>query len=74
MKQNVLFVCTANQQRSPTAEEIYSDDRRFNVKPAGTSQLANQPVTAELVRWADLVVAMEDGHAQSIRDRFERHL
>jgi len=34
-KRNVLFVCTANQQRRPTAEELYRNDRRFTVRSAG---------------------------------------
>jgi len=71
-KQKVLFVCTANQQRSPTAEELYRNDRRFQVKSAGTSRLATQQVDESLVQWADIVVAMEAHHAQSIRERFPR--
>ncbi|MFW5684455.1 MAG: protein tyrosine phosphatase [Spirochaetota bacterium] len=67
---NVLFVCTANQQRSPTAEELYRDDPRFNVASAGTSRLANTPVTAELLDWADLVVVMEEDHRRAITTRF----
>ena len=69
-QKNVLFVCTANQQRSPTAEEIYRNDRRFAVRSAGTHMLANRQVTNELVRWADLIVVMEEHHARAIRDRF----
>ncbi|MFW5745567.1 MAG: protein tyrosine phosphatase [Spirochaetota bacterium] len=67
---NVLFVCTANQQRSPTAEELYRNDRRFEVRSAGTSPLARTAVSAELVAWADLVVVMEEHHARAIRERF----
>lgn len=69
-RKNVLFVCTANQQRSPTAEELYRDDRRFNVRSAGTSPLATTAVSAELISWADLVVVMEEHHARAIREGF----
>ena len=69
-KQNVLFVCTANQQRSPTAEELYRNDKRFAVRSAGTSTLSRQRVSRELLEWADLVVAMEEHHARAIRERF----
>ena len=69
-RRNVLFVCTANQQRSPTAEELYRNDRRFNVRSAGTSALAYEQVGAEHLRWADLVVVMEEHHARAIRQRF----
>ena len=66
----MLFVCSANQQRSPTAEQLYRDDSRFAVRSAGTSPPANQPVTEQLLEWADLVVVMEEHHAQTIRERF----
>jgi predicted protein tyrosine phosphatase len=69
-RRNVLFVCTANRQRSPTAEELYRNDRRFNVRSAGTSRLAKKTVDAEMLRWADLVVVMESDHARAIRERF----
>ena len=69
-RRNVLFVCTANQQRSPTAEELYRNDRRFNVRSAGTSTLSRQPVSRELLEWADLVVVMEERHAHAIGERF----
>lgn len=69
-RRHVLFVCTANQQRSPTAEELYRDDRRFEVRSAGTSPLSTTEVSADLVAWADLVVVMEEHHARAIRERF----
>ncbi len=68
----VLFVCTANQQRSPTAESLYSNDSRFEVKSAGTSPWAIRPVTAELIEWADWLVVMEEEHRRELRLRFPR--
>ncbi|MFP4534262.1 MAG: hypothetical protein ACLFNP_00975 [Spirochaetaceae bacterium] len=69
-RRNVLFVCTANQQRSPTAERIYSDDPRFEVKSAGTEALFGREVTSRELQWADLVVVMENRHREKIRSRF----
>ena len=69
-KRKVLFVCTANQQRSPTAERMYEDDPRFEVKSAGTEALMGREVTADDLRWADLVVVMEQRHEQKILTRF----
>jgi len=69
-KQRVLFVCTANQQRSPTAERLYQDDPRFEVRSAGTDALFGRRVTREDLEWADLVVVMEDRHEQKIRSEF----
>ena len=69
-KRRVLFVCTANQQRSPTAEEMYRNDPRFEVRSAGTDALFGRAVTSEDLQWADLVVVMEQRHAQKIRAAF----
>ncbi len=71
-KQNVLFVCTANQQRSPTAEEIYRDDPRYEVRSAGTDVLVGRRVNRETLAWADLVVVMEDRHADRIRREYPK--
>jgi predicted protein tyrosine phosphatase len=68
--ERLLFVCTANQQRSPTAEEMYKDDPRFEVRSAGTRALFGNRVTAEDLDWADLVVVMEERHAEHIRREF----
>ena len=69
-RQKVLFVCTANQQRSPTAEQMYREDPRFEVRSAGTHTLANRQVSRDLMKWADLVVVMEERHARDIRAGF----
>ncbi|MFP4065886.1 MAG: hypothetical protein ACLFS5_00120 [Spirochaetaceae bacterium] len=73
-RKKVLFVCTANQQRSPTAEHLYSDDPRFEARSAGTHTLANRQVSRDLVRWADLIVVMEEHHARTIRAAFRGEL
>jgi predicted protein tyrosine phosphatase len=69
-KQHVLFVCTANQQRSPTAERLYANDPRFDVRSAGTSALRGREVTREDLQWADLVVVMEERHRHAIERTF----
>lgn len=66
----VLFVCTANQQRSPTAEELYKNDPRFTVDSAGISTLFGRSVTKKRLKWADIVVAMEQRHEDAIRHGF----
>lgn len=71
-KKRLLFVCTANQQRSPTAEQMYQNDPRFEVRSAGTRAFLGNEVTADALEWADLVVVMEDRHARSIQRAFPR--
>jgi len=60
-----LFVCMANMQRSPTAEEIARGLAKANglpviTKSAGVSPLAERPITKELAREADLIFVMEE--------------
>jgi predicted protein tyrosine phosphatase len=58
----VLFVCSKNQWRSPTAEAIYRDDARLSVRSRGTSNSAAQPIREKDLVWADLVLVMEQKH------------
>ena len=39
-KVNVLFVCTVNRMRSLTANVIFKDDHRMNVRSAGVAENA----------------------------------
>ncbi|TWU02916.1 low molecular weight protein tyrosine phosphatase family protein [Stieleria varia] len=59
---NVLFVCSKNQWRSPTAEAVYRDDPRVSVRSRGTATSAKQTIHAADLAWADLVLVMEDKH------------
>jgi predicted protein tyrosine phosphatase len=61
-KKHVLFVCTANVHRSPTAELMFSEHPDYEVRSAGTSMLAKMPVTLELVQWADVIFVMDEKH------------
>jgi predicted protein tyrosine phosphatase len=67
---NVLFVCSKNLSRSPTAEVIYKDHAGLHVKSAGTEPSAGSEVTAEHIEWADLIFVMEEKHEQSMLDKF----
>ena len=62
----ILFVCSANIDRSPTAEHIYSDRCDLDVKSAGTSDYARTPVSSELIQWADIILCMEKKHKNKI--------
>jgi len=72
-REHILFVCTANVDRSRTAEDLYRDDPRFEVRSAGTAPFAKNPLTRELLQWADRVFVMcekEDRHQTLIKLRF----
>jgi predicted protein tyrosine phosphatase len=70
----VLFVCSRNRLRSPTAEQVFSARRDLEVASAGTNHDADVPVTAELVAWADVIFVMERVHSTKLRQRFGRHM
>lgn len=62
----LLFVCTANQERSPTAEDIFKDVKNVKVKSAGTDRFARVIINKRLVDWADRIYVMEDFHRDFI--------
>lgn len=67
----ILFVCARNQWRSPTAEAVYRDDPRVEVRSAGLSAAARRVISRSDVEWADLIFVMERAHARRLRERFE---
>ncbi|MES2593887.1 MAG: phosphotyrosine protein phosphatase [Verrucomicrobiota bacterium] len=67
---NILFLCSRNHWRSPTAEAVYRQDARVQVRSAGTSASARIRVTEKLLRWADLILVMEHTHKRRLREDF----
>lgn len=66
----VLFVCSRNQWRSPTAERLWRDSPLVATRSAGTSPRARHTVSARDLAWADVVLAMEARHRDRLRERF----
>jgi len=48
-----------NRWRSPTAEQVYSDHPGIQCASAGLNRNAENPLTPELVEWAELIFVME---------------
>lgn len=65
-KTKVLFVCSGNIDRSPTAEGMFKKRADLEVMSAGTSLLARRRVTRQLVDWADKIFVMEQKHADRL--------
>lgn len=70
----VLFICSQNRLRSPTAEQVFAEYPGLEVSSAGTNHDAENPLTAELVSWADLIVVMEKQHRAKVQRRFRAAL
>lgn len=74
MRTKLLFVCSRNLWRSPTAEELFRHHPGYEARSAGTEAAARVKVTAGHVGWADVVFCMERKHAERIREKFAPEL
>jgi predicted protein tyrosine phosphatase len=70
----VLFVCSQNRLRSPTAEQVFSKRSDIEVDSAGTNNDADNPLTAELVEGAEIIFAMERRHRTKLQNRYRAQL
>lgn len=66
----ILFICSRNRLRSPTAEATFSGRDGIEALSAGTSPDAELQVDADLIEWADLIVAMERSHSRNLAKAF----
>jgi len=71
---HLLFVCSQNRLRSPTAEAICQSVPGIEAMSAGTNNDAEQPLTGDLIEWADVVIAMERAHRNRINGKFRAQL
>ncbi len=66
----VLFVCSENRLRSPTAEAVFSGYEGIEAISAGTNADCATPVSGDLIEWADVILVMETSHKDKITKRF----
>ncbi len=74
MAKNVLFVCSQNRLRSPTAEHVFATWPGIETSSAGLNHDAENPVTPELVAWADIIFVMERAHRSRLSAKFKPQL
>ena len=70
----ILFICSQNRLRSPTAEQVFADHPGLECTSAGTNHDAENPLTAELVEEADIIFVMEQAHRRKLNAKFRRQL
>lgn len=70
----ILFVCSQNRLRSPTAEAVFSEYPQLEALSAGTNHDAETPLSGDLIEWADVIVAMEKTHKTKISQKFRSQL
>ena len=74
MKKNILFVCSRNQWRSPTAEKVWRHHPQLQTRSVGTSSKARRTISVSDVHWADLIFVMEFKHKAQLKKRFREVL
>ena len=71
---NILFLCSKNRLRSPTAEAIFSSVEGWSVYSAGVSHDAKVHLSSEDIQWADYVFVMERTHKKKLSALFGSHI
>jgi predicted protein tyrosine phosphatase len=67
----LLFVCSHNRLRSPTAEAVFSAYPGVEAISAGTNNDATTPISADLIEWADVFFCMEKIHRNKLSSKFK---
>lgn len=70
----ILFLCSQNKLRSPTAETIFADHPSVEVDSAGLNNDAVVPLSEEQVQWADVIIVMEKTHRNRLNRKFRKVL
>jgi predicted protein tyrosine phosphatase len=63
-----------NRWRSPTAEYIFAEHPGIECSSGGLNRGAENPVTPELVEWADVIFVMERDHKAKLTREFGPYL
>lgn len=68
----VLFVCSQNRLRSPTAEDVFARWEGVETASAGTDPQALAPLDAEAIAGADILFVMERAHRNRVMKKFSK--
>jgi predicted protein tyrosine phosphatase len=69
---NILVICGKNKRRSRTAEYMFKNDQRFNIRSAGLSPKSDHKLSENDLTWASLVLVMEPDHRSKIKDLYRQ--
>ena len=72
--QRLLFICSQNRLRSPTAEQVFASMPNIETASAGINHDAEVPVTPELIDWADIIFVMERDQQRKLSTKFREPL
>jgi predicted protein tyrosine phosphatase len=71
---HVLFICTQNRLRSPTAEHVFSTYPGIETDSAGLGNDANITLSTEQIEWASVIFVMEQTHKKKLSQKFKSHI
>ncbi len=72
--QKILFICTQNRLRSPTAEQVFSTWEEIECDSAGLAPDATVTLSPEQIEWADIIFVMEKAHRNKLSKKFKKLL
>lgn len=70
----ILFVCSRNRLRSPTAERVFAGWPGLETDSAGLAADAETVLSAQQLAWAELILVMEPAHRRRLFERHGAHL
>jgi predicted protein tyrosine phosphatase len=70
----VLFLCSRNRLRSPTAEQVFAAWPDLETDSAGLAADSDAPLSVEQLEWAELIMVMEPLHRRRLLSRYPDHL
>lgn len=68
----VLFICSRNRLRSPTAEHVFASWPNVQTDSAGLAHDADTSLDAQQIEWAEVIFVMERKHKAKLVKTFGR--
>ncbi len=70
----LLFICSQNRMRSPTAQHMLQGSPGYVAKSAGVDPTCRTRVNTKLIAWADIIFVMEKWHRLILEEEFAKAL
>jgi len=67
----LLFICSQNRLRSPTAEAVFAEYEGLETDSAGLDRSAEVPLSSEAIEWATMIFVMEKSHQRKLAANFQ---
>ena len=68
----LLFVCSKNRLRSPTAEAVFCEYEDLEAIGCGVNSDSATPLSGDLIEWADVIFVMENIHKKKVSQKYQK--